>query len=84
MGGEEAASESAGRFMSIEQIIRKTSSDELSYASEEQMKDIKLPCYDITIHLDEETGCGTITSGLKGPDDTAPTNSTPLLMASNR
>ena len=31
MGGEEAASESARWFMSIEQIIRKTSSDELSY-----------------------------------------------------
>jgi predicted nucleic acid-binding Zn-ribbon protein len=40
----------------------------------ENMKEIKLPCHDITIHLErehtaEESGCGTIASGLKDPNN---------------
>lgn len=34
------------------------------------MKDINLPCYGVTIHLDEDSGCGTIASTLKDPNDT--------------
>ena len=66
MGGEEAASELTGSFMSIASVVRsKFRERNTLLSSEDNMREINLPCYGITIHLDEETGCGTITSGLK-------------------